>query len=542
MSIPVCVQNLLSVRLAAVLWATQAAMCSAQVLANPDPAGLMMQEHIKRMERAAPDASPKPVPKPSAPQAPVASSDARVLISEIQFSKSELLAAADLQALGQRFVGRQLSTADIQQLLDEVSRLYQDKGILTGVPVLPQQDLRTGLMRILLVEGRLGEVQITTPGLAHAPWVQRWFDLAPNEVLSQEALRERLVRFNNVSDFSAKAEMTAGEQFGQTNLRVNVTGSDPLQAWGFYETSSADQATAPRQMGAGLRLMPISSRGGRLDLSVLSTDVGSTLTGAMGWPLGVSAWRTSLSGSAARSDNVFTSSDGKTLKIQGQSSSLSWDVGRTWVLRDPWVLVSAVNVSTQRSKTLAADVPLFDRESNKIAGVLTLTQDTPRQRGWWRSSFNVGSDGNTYRYWEMMGNWRSALDEQGLWLFRTSGLLRIQPDGVLSTLDRFYLGGADTVRGFDAGSAAGDHGAAAQLELRRNMSDLSWASTELYAFLDLGQAQDSASQGTSRLRSAGFGIQTKLHDLLGLELMASQQLSTHRSSPTRAMMRLVLSY
>jgi hemolysin activation/secretion protein len=525
---------------ASVLWGAQALVCSAQTTELFDP-NLMMQDHLRRLEQVAPRTAPTIVPKIDLPLPVAPASTAVVQIMEIQFSKSELLEMADLEAVGRRYVGRQLGTADIQALLEEVSTLYRKKGILTGVPVLPKQDLQTGVMRILLVEGRLGEVKVAPTDLAQAQWVQQWFDLEANAIVTQEALRQRLVRFNNVSDFSATAEMVAGAQFGQTDLSVAVNNTNSVQAWGFYETSSVSKASLPNQLGAGLRILPLTSQGGRLDLSAMTTEIGSTVSGTMGLPLGVEGWRTSLNLSAARSKTTLKG-DQADLTIRGESSSLGWDVGRTWVLADPWVLSTAMGLSKNRSQTSVDTVPLFNRETNKLSLVSTLNHDTLNQRGFLRNSFNVSSDGSTYRYWEFLGHWRSALDDAGLWQFRTSGLLRFKPNGAVSTLDRFYLGGPDTVRGFNMGSAGGDYGAAAQLELRRNMNDMDWTSTEVYAFMDMGQAKDAQTHVGNHLRSTGLGVQAKLDDQLGIDVMATRQLSTHIAAPTRVMLRLILSY
>ena len=509
-----------------------------------DPAGLMMQDHLKRMEQAAPAAQPSaapalPVQPPSVPR-----TEGTVLVNEIQFSKSELLADADLQALGQRYVGRRLATADIQQLLQEVSGLYQVRGILTGVPVLPQQDLQTGVVRILLVEGRLGEVKVAEPGLAQADWVQRWFDLAHGTVLTQDALRQRLLRFNSVSDFSATADMVAGAQFGQTDLSIAVSDTRRVQTWGFYERSSADQTASPAQLAAGLRVAPFTAQGGRLDLSLLSTQAGRTVTSAVGFPLGVQGWRTSLSASAARSESQVKGADQAELTLKGESSSVTWDVSRAWVLAAPWLAGTSASLSRHHSQTLLdnSDAPLLDRGTHKLAWLGSLDYDTPRQRASLRGTFNVGSDSGTYRYAELTGQWRQALDESGLWQLKALGLLRLKPNGTLSSLDRFYLGGQDTVRGYSLGSASGDSGASAQLEVRRNLSDAGWAAGEAFAFMDLGAAKDPAKPSSDRLRSAGLGAQFKVNDTLGLDVLASRQLAPQLTSPTRLLVRVVLSH
>jgi len=516
---------------------------SAQIL-NPlnDTTNLLMQDHLKRMEEAASAKKPPPIAPLAAPQPSAPASDVVVLINEIQFSKSQLLTPEELQELGQRYVGRRLGTGQIQALLDDVSQLYQSKGILTGVPVLPKQDLQTGVMRILLVEGRLGEVKVAEPGMAQIDWVKRWFDLERNAVLTQEALRERLVLFNTVSDFSATADMVAGAEFGQTDLSVAVNEGNRVQTWAFVERSSA--STSPVQMAAGLRVVPFTIFGGRQDLSILATSAGKTGTGAMSFPLGTNGWRTNVSGSLARSESVVKGQDSSDLAIRGESAALSWDVSKAWVLAAPWLAGTTLGVSKNRSKTFldTSDVPLLDRQSLKLSLLGTLEYDTPRQKAGLRGTYNVASETQNYRYAEFTGQWRHALDDAGLWFVKGAGLLRLKPQGELSSLDRFYLGGQDSVRGFSLGAGSGDRGAATQLEIRRSLRDWGGDSGEAYVFWDAGLAKDSSRAADDRLRSAGLGIQVKMNNSLGLDAMASRQLSTPQASPSRLLLRLVYSH
>lgn len=529
--------------LAAGVWCLLQFPASAQIL-NPlsDTTNLLMQDHLKRMEEAAsakkpPSSAPLAAPQPSAP-----ASDVVVLINEIQFSKTELLAPEELQALGERYVGRRLGTGQIQALLDDVSQLYQNKGILTGVPVLPKQDLQTGVLRILLVEGRLGEVKVAEPGMAQVDWVKRWFDLERNAVLTQEALRERLVLFNTVSDFSATADMVAGAEFGLTDLSVAVNEGSRVQTWAFVERSTA--STSPVQLAAGLRVVPFTIYGGRQDLSVLATSAGKTGTGSMSFPLGTGGWRTNFNGSLARSESVVKGKDASDLAIRGESAALTWDVSRAWVLAAPWLAGTTLGVSKHQSKTFlqSSDVPLLDRQSRKLSWLGTIEYDTPRQKGGLRGTFNVASETQNYRYAEFTGQWRQTLDDQGLWNVKATGLLRSKPSGELSSMDRFYLGGQDSVRGFSLGAGSGDRGAASQLEIRRSLRDWGGDSGEAYVFLDAGLAKDPTRAADDRLRSAGMGVQVKINESLGLDALASRQLSTPQASPSRLLLRVVYSH
>ena len=94
---------------------------------------------------------------PAAEPAPDA---VRFLVREIEFTPSEILSAAELEAIAAEFRGRQLTLADLRQLAERVNALYQAKGIVTARAVIPPQDVSNGVVRVQLVEGRVGRVNI----------------------------------------------------------------------------------------------------------------------------------------------------------------------------------------------------------------------------------------------------------------------------------------------------------------------------------------------------------------------------------------------
>lgn len=523
---------------------------NAQTPSIIDPAGIMMQDHLKRIEQAAPPATVAPS-APLAPPEPTApATKGRVGVVEIQFSPSELLSTQELRQLGEKYVGRSLGSADIQALLEEISTLYRNRGILTAVPVLPQQDLRSGVMRILLVEGRLGQVKVRQPWVANPLWVQDWFDLLPNVVVTADALQSKLQRFNQVSDFSATAEFTAGDRFGFSDLEIDIAATERVQPWAFYETSSAGKSTTPDQWAAGLRVSPATSMGGRVDAAVLHTDTGDTLTGSVSLPLTYKGWRTGLTGSAAESKTVLPSQEvGKQdLTILGTSQSLNWDLGRTWILQDPWILGTAISLGRQESRTQLDDgLDLFRHTVKRVSLVGTLQHESIRNRFLLRATLTGAREhaGNndrqvSYRFWELNGNWTSVIDSDGKWYLRTSGVFRGQPSGSLGSIDRFQLGGTDTVRGFNAGASSGDQGAALQLEVRYRLPEWQSINAETYAFIDGGYTKADGVQ--KDLNSAGLGIQTKLNTHLGIDLMLTHQLTEPLGSRNRATLRAVVSW
>lgn len=501
-----------------------------------------MQEHLRRIEQAASPAPAAPAPTPSAPRPVAPEATARIQVNEIQFSRSELLAPQALQAVAQGYVGKPLGTSDIQQLLDDIAGLYRAQGILTALPVLPPQDLKSGQMRILLVEGRLGEIRVQAPDAVDASWVQRWFDLPPHAVVRSEALRERLARFNNASDFAAQAEFVAGGQFGVSDLAIEIQPLEQVHGWAFHESVTARGLPTHRLAGAGLRVVPVTRQGGRLDAAVLDADTSRTVTASFGLPLGTEGWRAGVAGTGSRSRSDLPEQG---LRVRGKSSAITGEINRAWILADPMLLTTGISLGRHQTSSRYYIDPTPEpvetgHANNKLALTANLQHESGRARGALRAGFNANLNEASYSYWELAGNWLAPFDQEGRWLWRVGGVWRSAPRGPLGTMDQFQLGGSDTVRGFDAGAGAGDRGRAVQLELRHRPADAGWGQLESYAFTDAGVASGATSR--KHLRSAGLGAQARMANGLGVELMASRQLGTSQGARNRLLLRFAFGW
>lgn len=529
--------KLLSVGLACA-WACAFALPDARAQSLPDPA-LLMQEQLRRIESGASTLTAPPqaeLPSATRSQAPEGASTAR--IQEIQFSRSELLNADELRALAQPYVGRSLSTTDLQQLLDEVAALYESKNVLTAVGVLPQQDLQSGLLRVLLVEGRLGEVIVKADAPLAPDWVKAWFTLPAGEVIGSEPLRKRLVLFNLASDHQAQAQFVPGVRFGVSDLAVEVIEQEKLQTWAMVDTYPG-QDEGGHSLALGLRWAPVSARGGRLDAAVLGTADGRTLTGSFSMPIGVEGWRAGVNAALSRSDiRLPAGNTGPDLVLQGSSQSVGAELEHTWVLAAPWLLTSSVSLGSLSSKTDLDGVTLVENELDKLAVSIRLSHETATSKAHLRTSLvTARSAGASHGYLDMSGQWRQAIDARGLWHFRAVGLLRTNNRGLPSSGDAFSLGGQDSLRGFDANSVMGATGRALQLELRRQLLNTGNRRLEGLAFVDTGRARTAGVEQAAR--SVGVGLLAQLSEAVGLDLTLSHQTKGLQGERNRINLRLV---
>lgn len=177
---------------------------------NMDPGARMLGD-LERARRAAEQNTPAPTPEALAPQSlQDIEFSGRVRLREVQFSPSELLSADTLRELANSVLDRELSSSDLKGFLQTIQKLYLAMGVEHAAPVLPAQDLKTGVLRVLLVEGRLGQVK-THEGLnIDMTRLRGWWRHAPGQVIRSSTLTEDLAVFNAATELNLQGQLVAG--------------------------------------------------------------------------------------------------------------------------------------------------------------------------------------------------------------------------------------------------------------------------------------------------------------------------------------------
>ncbi len=511
------------------------------VLDRLDP-GVVLNEQLRRLGNAAPrpraDTAPEE-PRVVAPPAP--EMRATVQFETIEFSRSTLLPDEDLRQLAAGYLSRPLTTDDLQALIDGVGALYEARGVITAAAVLPRQDLGSGRLRVLLVEGRLGAVRVTGDDGIDEGWVRAWFDLPAGEVVQADAVRQRLVLFNSASDRSASASFQAGDNFGVTDLMLDVAATPRWQGWSFVESTLGEDSTG-LQSAVGLRWSPVGSRGGRLETALLSAAAGKTLSLGASMPLGQDGWRTGLNLAGSRSTTVLVGQGGAPLRLDGESRSWALELSRTAVLGGPWLGVFSGQFGRIHSTTAIGSLTIFDREVERAQIGASVSRDTADARSTLRSSLvHARSGKDTTRYLDMGFSHLQPWGESRRWSWRINGVVRGGDSGTPLASESLLLGGAETVRGYDPGSSSGESGHAVQLELRHRTLSSAGAGAEVYVFWDQGRARHRGSAAVG-LDSVGLGLQARLNAQLGFDLTASRQRLERSGSTHRLALRMLASF
>lgn len=118
---------------------------------------LRRYEQQQRDERSAKPSTTLQVAPPET--APAVQNQTCRDIKVIEIKNASLLSARTKKKLIGPYVNRCLGVNEIQALLSDITKEYIDRGYATTRAYIPTQDLSTGTLQILVVEGKVGSVQ-----------------------------------------------------------------------------------------------------------------------------------------------------------------------------------------------------------------------------------------------------------------------------------------------------------------------------------------------------------------------------------------------
>ncbi|NWD53859.1 ShlB/FhaC/HecB family hemolysin secretion/activation protein [Pseudomonas veronii] len=190
--------------------------------------------------------------KEAKPQAPATPADSRCFpIRDITLKGADSLPATDRERLLKPYVGQCLGVSQLNELLKVITDYYIDKGRVTSRAYLPQQDLSSGHLQVLVVEGKLEGLKgaqgssVTDRELAMA------FPGKVGEALNLREVEQLVDQINRLPSKQAQMELTPGTQVGGSDVVVKNTPQKPWRA-SLSRNNDGQKSTGEQQWGAGL--------------------------------------------------------------------------------------------------------------------------------------------------------------------------------------------------------------------------------------------------------------------------------------------------
>lgn len=155
-----------------------------------------------------------------------------VYVENIEISPSEILTKDELQEIIDKYSGRNLKMDEIKSIADEINILYLQKGYVTAKAYVPEQTVIDEKIRIELVEGRVGEVNISNNRWTKDKYIRDRINSKSGSIFDIVTLEEDILnfnRYNNCVELAANLE-PGKKKLGTTDINLTAREHFPFHA------------------------------------------------------------------------------------------------------------------------------------------------------------------------------------------------------------------------------------------------------------------------------------------------------------------------
>ncbi len=470
---------------------------------------------------------PQPLPNEPTQQIPV---------QTILILGTTILTPEEINTLVGPLEGRLVTLLELRQVADKITEIYLERGYITSRAFLPPQTITEGTVKIEVVEGILGEIQIEGTKRLRDSYIKSRIQLGVGKPLDTARLENqlRLLRANPLFE-NIEASLRAGQTPGESILIVRVTETDPFELSMNIDNYSPPTVGSERTGWTALH-RNLTGRGDFFVASYNTTRLFDDESDVFDfiYNLPINAMNGTLQVRAAPNSNRI-GQDFEDLDISGSTDVYEFSY-RQPIFRNPrQEFALSLGLTYQETKSFLND-ELFnfaDPENTEDDGinsttVIRLGQDYIRRDplGAWalRSQFNIGTglfDATVREDPQPDGHFFSWLGQvQRVQRLSDNHLLIVQGDLQLSSTavlpyQQFIIGGGLSLRGYRQNVRSGDNGFRFSIEDRitvyRDESGLPLI--QFTPFIDIGAVWNDGNNPSNDflpdqrfLAGAGIGL------------------------------------
>lgn len=167
----------------------------------------------------------RPAPKPGPPPAARNPNEPKFPIRRIELLGVTRLSRQQVRAIVSPYENRSLGASDLNALLEALTRAYVTRGYLTTRVYLPEQDLRTGTLKLQVLEGRLA-VFSTGPTIRQDQLFTA-FPTQPGAIIRLSDLEQGMDQLERPPSLRARSELVPGPREGTSILALPATQTFP---------------------------------------------------------------------------------------------------------------------------------------------------------------------------------------------------------------------------------------------------------------------------------------------------------------------------
>jgi len=500
------------------------------------------------VEETVPDRPPKtppsllpPVPERAVPEKHLPA--IHVFVQEIRIIGSTVFTKEELNRVTALFIGKKVSTEDLEEVRRALTMLYKNKGYVNSGAIIPDQNVKNGVITIQIIEGTLEDIEIEGTQHFFPFYLKDRLFLKAGPPLNLTPLQEQLQLFLQDSRFERiNAELKAGLRPGQATLHLRVQEASPYKAW--IEINNFQSPTVGAERGlATVAHQNLFGIGDSLRFTYgQSKGVGPLIDTSYSIPLSPQDTLLILQ---YRQNNFEVIEDPfDALNIESKTEIFSLTL-RHPIFRTPrQEFALAITGEYLQNRGTLLGIPFSFTPGSTSNGVSTIsvirlaqewTHRQPNQVLSTRSRFSIGIDAlqatnnnlpNTpdTQFFSWIGQIQGARRFPSVFNVQLIGRMDLQlSDDPLFPLEQYALGGRYTVRGYRENQIVRDNAFLLSIESRipAYQSPSGDHRLEVASFLDVGKGWNTDRVSPidfNTLASVGLGLRGVLYERFQFQL------------------------
>ncbi len=161
-----------------------------------------------------------------------------VYVNSVEVSPSQILSKEDVNAVVQPLIGKNVYVSDLKAAVEQINRMYANKGFVTARAFLPEQSVDNGHIRIELVESKVGNVTVEDNRWTTDNFIKKRIHPKEGELFDIVELERDIMDFNRYNEgVNLTANLKAGQTEGTTDIELKAHERFP-----FHLTAMMDNA------------------------------------------------------------------------------------------------------------------------------------------------------------------------------------------------------------------------------------------------------------------------------------------------------------
>ncbi|MBN3990795.1 MAG: ShlB/FhaC/HecB family hemolysin secretion/activation protein [Nostoc sp. NMS2] len=513
-----------------------------QDLQPPVPSPLPSPELPQQLPPPA-ELFPPSVPTPPPDEPPLGNFPQTIVVERFEVLGSTVFSPEELALATAEFIKRPISLTQVYQARSKITDLYVRNGYITSGAYIPPQTIKSGVVKIQVVEGKLEDIQVTGTRRLNPNYIRSRLAIATSAPLNRQRLLEalQLLQLNPLIK-NVSAELSAGSRNGSSLLEVKVN-----EAKTFSSQIILDNGRSP-SVGSFRRRLQLNEAnllglGDALGVAYTNTDGSNSLDANYTLPLnprnGTLTFNYGITSSNVIEPpfNVLDiHSDSRYYELTFrqpivQTPTQEFALGLTASRRE-----SDISSFLQREGLPGSVLsPGADEQGRTKVSAFRFFQEwtsrNSRQVIALRSQFSLGIDilsptinqdapDSRFFAWQGQAQWVRLLAPETLMLFRLNTQLASR---TLLPLEQFGLGGQDSIRGYRQDYLLTDNGTFVSAEVQVPILRLPKIDSTLQVvpFVDFGvgwNSSDRENPNPNTLAAVGLGLRWSQGDRFTVRL------------------------